>query len=345
MDEFIKAKTAERSSPRTIRDYKTHFAYLKRWLQQRYGRITISEITPAILREYIAWMSNEKEKYDDHPRRMKRSLVGMSPVTVNVRIRTLKAFFNWCEREGYVKKSPAADIRLQRVDDEREPVDPAKPAGGIQHPGRQIQPPEGVQVVVVLDLLRSLVERGQDHRVDDVEADHAIEEHGSAVDDDVDPLLPEARELVVGDGRADHDLAPELLRGVLLDLAPRADDEVRPRHRPADGGAAPREARRPAIRQAARQAGPASRHRHGRVGLERPQRPQHERQAVERCRIGKAKVPRELAQHGRHAVVQQARQEKDPGVREIAALRLLHVPHGPVVEERAQAGARGRPHA
>jgi hypothetical protein len=104
-------------------------------------------------------------------------------------------------------------------------------------------------------------------------------------------------------------------------------------------------ARRPAIRQAARQAGPASGHRHRRVGLERPQRPQHDRQAVERCRIGKAKVPRELAQHGRHAVVQQARQEEDPGVREIAALGLLHVPHGPVVEERAQAGARGRPHA
>jgi integrase/recombinase XerD len=31
----------------------------------------------------------------------------------------MNAFFNWCEREGYVAKSPAKDIRLQKTDEER----------------------------------------------------------------------------------------------------------------------------------------------------------------------------------------------------------------------------------
>jgi integrase/recombinase XerD len=119
MQEFITAKVSERAAERTIKDYRRHFRYLMNWLDSKHPGIKLTQITPAILREYVTWMSNEKEKYDDHPRRMKRSIVGLSPVTVNVRIRTMKAFFNWCEREGYVAKSPAKDIKLQKTDEER----------------------------------------------------------------------------------------------------------------------------------------------------------------------------------------------------------------------------------
>ncbi|GMA60379.1 tyrosine-type recombinase/integrase [Alicyclobacillus fastidiosus] len=118
MQEFLTAKISERSSDRTIKDYRRHFRYLMNWLDSKHPGIKLTQITPAILREYVTWMSTEKEKYDDHPRRIKRSIIGLSPVTVNVRIRTMKAFFNWCEREGHVAKSPAKDIKLQKTDED-----------------------------------------------------------------------------------------------------------------------------------------------------------------------------------------------------------------------------------
>lgn len=119
MDEFLAAKASERAAPRTIHDYKRHFRYFNRWLDKKYHGMRLPQITSQIVREYVAWMSSEKERYDDHPRRAKRSIIGLSPMTVNVRIRTLKAFFNWCEREEHVSKSPARDIKLQKVDEDR----------------------------------------------------------------------------------------------------------------------------------------------------------------------------------------------------------------------------------
>ncbi len=81
MQEFITAKVSERAAERTIKDYRRHFRYLMNWLDSKHPGIKLTQITPGILREYVTWMSNEKEKYDDHPRRMKRSIVGLSPVT------------------------------------------------------------------------------------------------------------------------------------------------------------------------------------------------------------------------------------------------------------------------
>ncbi|QSO54185.1 tyrosine-type recombinase/integrase [Alicyclobacillus curvatus] len=118
MDEFLTAKAAERAAPRTIHDYRRHFRYLSTWFDAKHPSLRLQKITPQVLREYVLWMSNEKETYDDHPRRFSRTKVGLSPMTVNVRIRTMKAFFNWCEREGYVTQSPARDIKLQKVDDD-----------------------------------------------------------------------------------------------------------------------------------------------------------------------------------------------------------------------------------
>lgn len=81
--DFIVAKTAERAAPRTLRDYETHFRYLRTWLDDRYPKISLNKITPVILREYVTWMSNEKEQWDAHPqRRSKKGISELSPMTV-----------------------------------------------------------------------------------------------------------------------------------------------------------------------------------------------------------------------------------------------------------------------
>ena len=120
MKDFVTAKRAERAAKRTIRDYETHFRYFLDWLEPRYGKSSVVSITPAIIREYVTWMSAEKLPFDDHPhRRAKKGIVGLSPMTVNVRIRTLKSFFNWCQKEKYTYLSPTADLKLQKVDEDK----------------------------------------------------------------------------------------------------------------------------------------------------------------------------------------------------------------------------------
>ena len=50
--------------------------------------ISRKEMTRDLFREYISWMLYEQ---------------GLSPVTVNVRLRTLRAFLRFCFKEGYIE--------------------------------------------------------------------------------------------------------------------------------------------------------------------------------------------------------------------------------------------------
>lgn len=116
IQDFIAAKTAERTAERTLKDYARHLRYMQDWLKQNHNVQKIIEVTQPMLREYIAWMTYDKEQYEGHPYKPKAGRRGLSPATVNIRIRTMKAFFNWCLRNGYIRKSPMDDIKQQKVD-------------------------------------------------------------------------------------------------------------------------------------------------------------------------------------------------------------------------------------
>ncbi|WP_157721956.1 tyrosine-type recombinase/integrase [Tumebacillus avium] len=122
MGEFLLSKQAERVAERTIRDYKTHFRYFRSWLDVSYSGVRLADMSSKMVKEYISYMSSEKMQYDDHPTRSLRSkpgVVGLSPMTVNVRIRTLRAFFNWCYRDGHIQSNIVQDVKLQKVDNDK----------------------------------------------------------------------------------------------------------------------------------------------------------------------------------------------------------------------------------
>ena len=73
-ERFCKYKQTEGMSARTLKDYKSHFHYLMKFLDDE--DISRNEMTRDLFREYISWMLYEQE---------------LSPVTVNVRIRTLSS--------------------------------------------------------------------------------------------------------------------------------------------------------------------------------------------------------------------------------------------------------------
>jgi integrase/recombinase XerD len=81
-----------------MKDYQAHFHYLMKFLEDE--DISRKEMTKDLFREYISWMLYEQ---------------GLSPVTVNVRLRTLRAFLRFCFKEGYSEYPIHGDLKILRT--------------------------------------------------------------------------------------------------------------------------------------------------------------------------------------------------------------------------------------
>jgi integrase/recombinase XerD len=83
-ERFLIAKRSEALTKRTLEDYETHFGYFYEFLE---GDIKADNITADLLREYLAFMIHDR---------------GLKPMTVNLRVRTLRAFMRFCYGENYI---------------------------------------------------------------------------------------------------------------------------------------------------------------------------------------------------------------------------------------------------
>lgn len=83
-DKSMIFKKTEALELRTISEYYIHFDYLKEYLD---GDITNESITLEDFRGYIGIMPHDKE---------------LAQMTVNIRIRTMRAFICFCFSEGYI---------------------------------------------------------------------------------------------------------------------------------------------------------------------------------------------------------------------------------------------------
>jgi integrase/recombinase XerD len=118
-------KRAKNLKERTIRDYEINMNYLIEWITERYGTISVSEVTALMLREYVLWCSKEKGFYEGHPFKSEylAGKRGISASSVNVRIRVIKTFFNELFTEGVIVHNPALNLALMRQDiDTVEPL-------------------------------------------------------------------------------------------------------------------------------------------------------------------------------------------------------------------------------
>jgi integrase/recombinase XerD len=97
-ERFCKYKQTEGMSEWILKDYKSHFHYLMTFLDDE--DISRSEMTRDLFREYISWMLYERE---------------LSPVTVNVRLRTLRVFLRFCYKEAYIQQPIHEDLKILRT--------------------------------------------------------------------------------------------------------------------------------------------------------------------------------------------------------------------------------------
>ncbi|MBG9940576.1 tyrosine-type recombinase/integrase [Brevibacillus formosus] len=106
--DYLAAKRLERRSDRTIEAYAHTLNQFAKWLEQREDEV----ITLDVMRDYIHYLTFEKEKWDDHPT-SKTGTRGLSARSINNTIRNLRVFFNQLVRERVISTSPMDGINYQ----------------------------------------------------------------------------------------------------------------------------------------------------------------------------------------------------------------------------------------
>lgn len=81
-------------SPKTIVNYQKQLVYLQRFLAEEHNITTIEEVRSTHIKQFLVMMDEK----------------GRKPQYINDLLKVYKTFFNYCEREGHVKTSPAASV-------------------------------------------------------------------------------------------------------------------------------------------------------------------------------------------------------------------------------------------
>jgi len=109
---FLSLKKAEGVRSRTFRDYEPLMRQFRRWLIREYpDTVLISDINTGMIRSYVVYLREEHVNE-------RSGEVGLSPYTVNVRVRFMKAFFNAMFREDIIDANPMNSVKLMKVDED-----------------------------------------------------------------------------------------------------------------------------------------------------------------------------------------------------------------------------------
>lgn len=112
--EYILCCRIEGKSPKTIGWYRQKLEYLDGFLRQGGHSGLIREIRTADVRSFIHHLQSEVKADANHPSKPERN-ERLSPHTLLGYFRTLKAFFSWTIREGFLEDNPMAGIRTPKV--------------------------------------------------------------------------------------------------------------------------------------------------------------------------------------------------------------------------------------
>lgn len=120
LDHFVRAKEAEGCRERTLKEYRLHIGYLTEYMGKKgdaggASPILLSEVTPTVIRDYINYLLRDRTAYEGDEYR-KKVKVGLSPNTVNIRLRTLKTMCRFWYAEGYASINAMELIKPVRAD-------------------------------------------------------------------------------------------------------------------------------------------------------------------------------------------------------------------------------------
>src|SRR5699024_6669208 len=109
---FIRDRKAEGVGRRAVEDYEYSFRYLIDYLDRRGLEHDIRNVTADLIRDYIVFMKDEAIRFEDHKyKKDEHKTVGLSPSTINTRIKSLKTLYNRLESDGDWLDNVLADIK------------------------------------------------------------------------------------------------------------------------------------------------------------------------------------------------------------------------------------------
>lgn len=104
---FYEAKVSEGRSDRTVETYEENYKFFCDYLDSNSVRRDADFITAEVIRGYITWMLKYKKKWDGHKNKAEHNMtVGLSPVTVNTRLKPLRTMFKFLLDEGRIDVNP-----------------------------------------------------------------------------------------------------------------------------------------------------------------------------------------------------------------------------------------------
>jgi site-specific recombinase XerD len=105
---------AEGKRSTTIRWYMGKLAIFERYLLRNGFPTDVTAITVNHLRAFLAHLRDEVAADENNPHKPTRD-VGLSPLTIQGHGRTLKAFFSWLTREGYLGENPTERLKIPKA--------------------------------------------------------------------------------------------------------------------------------------------------------------------------------------------------------------------------------------
>ena len=100
---------AEGKSPKTITWYSSNLNRFHRYLKARHLSESIGELNIILLREYLIYLLKQP-KFANHPYTPAESEL-LSSSSVHGHVRTLRAFFSWLVREGFIDSNIGKDLK------------------------------------------------------------------------------------------------------------------------------------------------------------------------------------------------------------------------------------------
>ena len=114
IDYYEVCNRSESKSPKTVDWYTANLRQFQYYLHSRHLSNSIGCIDISILREYALYLL-KKNKFVNHPYTPEKPQL-ISASTVHGHIRTLRAFFSWLMREGFIEKDIGKSLRLPKVE-------------------------------------------------------------------------------------------------------------------------------------------------------------------------------------------------------------------------------------
>ncbi|UKS26039.1 tyrosine-type recombinase/integrase [Paenibacillus sp. HWE-109] len=100
---YYSARQAAGAAERTLEDYRKHMNWLRRFLALEYSGLDNFVPNRDVIRTWISYMLTAQK---------------LKTSTINIRLRTIKAMFNWSMSERLIKESPFDNVHLLKVPEE-----------------------------------------------------------------------------------------------------------------------------------------------------------------------------------------------------------------------------------